>query len=66
MEKLFKKLSAIIDCPEPFEHGWNNNFSIKWIDLPFPEYIEDLLIEEPVRKHENSLNFQEELDIELE
>ena len=42
----------------------NNDFTIKWIELPFPENIEDLLVEEPVRKHEN--HFNEEFEMEQE
>ena len=63
--KIWKScLSARFDYPEPYEHGWNNDFTIKWIELPFPENIEDLLVEEPVRKHEN--HFNEEFEMEQE
>ena len=57
-------LSARFDYPEPYEHGWNNDFTIKWTELPFSENIEDLLVEEPVRKHEN--RFNEEFEMEQE
>ena len=53
----------MVDVPPTFEHGWNPDGTIHWLDIAFPDSLEEVLLDD---SFENDFDIESDVESDIE